>query len=137
MQSKFEIYLQRNKALHELTYPVYFQWWRKTTYTEQSKAEKDERKGKSPLTVGYKGTDEYLELKQSIQDRLSIVTVFKDRLNSLTDELKDKTQLHKMALCVIKRIFKNPDIKTFSHVNMRKAYQQRFMLCDCQEIIAD
>ena len=106
LQSKFEIYLKRNKALHELTYPMYYQWWRKSTYSEQQKAEKNESKGNSPITVGYKGIDEFLELKQSIQDRVNVVTLFKERLDSLTHNLMKQSQLQRAALCAIKMYLK-------------------------------
>ena len=39
LESKFETYLQRNASLHELTYPMYFQWWHKSSHNEQHKAE--------------------------------------------------------------------------------------------------
>ena len=57
LKSKFEIYLQRNSKLHELTYPMYFHWWRNSTYSEQCKAEKDQGKGSLTPTVGFKGVD--------------------------------------------------------------------------------
>ena len=106
VQSKYEIYLKRNKALHELTYPMYYQWWRKSTYSEQQKAEKNESKGNSPITVGYKGKYEFLELKQSIQDRVNVVTLFKERLDSLTHNLMKQSQLQRAALSTIKMYLK-------------------------------
>ena len=63
MQSKFEVYLQRNKKLHDITYLMYFQWWRKCTYSEQCKAKKNEKKDGSAVTLGFKGTDEFIKLK--------------------------------------------------------------------------
>ena len=104
LQSKFEIYLQRNPKLNEITYPMYFQWWRKSTYSEQCKAEKGESKGSSP-TIGFKGTDELVELKQSIQDRKNVIAIFKERLVNLTDKLKDKTVLQNAALLIIRNKF--------------------------------
>ena len=44
LQSKFEVYLQRNANLCDIAYPVYFQWWRKCAYSEQCKAMKNEKK---------------------------------------------------------------------------------------------
>jgi len=80
MQSKSEIYLERNTNLHDITYPAYFQCWHKCTYSEQCKAEKDEKKGNTTLTVGFKGTDEFVELKQSITNSKNVIRLFNDRL---------------------------------------------------------
>ena len=115
LQSKFEIYLQRNESLYELTYPMYFQWWRKSTYSEQCKAEKCEGKSNSTVTVGFKGVDEFIELKQSIKDRIAAVKLFKDRLVNIHNKLKDQYNLQKAALLVIKDTYKHPGIiKCFS-----------------------
>ena len=54
--------------------------------------------------MGYKGIDEFLELKQSIQDRVNVVTLFKERLDSLTHNLMKQSQLQRAALCAIKCI---------------------------------
>lgn len=52
--------------------------------------------------MGYKGIDEFLELKQSIQDRVNVVALFKERLDSLTHNLMKQSQLQRAALCAIK-----------------------------------
>ena len=65
--SKYQVYLQRNSALYNITYPMYFQWWRKANYSEQCKGEKAADKGLT-TSIGYKGTDEFEVLKASITD---------------------------------------------------------------------
>ena len=89
LKTKFEIYLQRNVTLHNITYPMYFQWWCKSINTEQCKAEKSTGR---EITVGYKGVDEFLELKKSIQDKKGIETVFKEKL---TYTLRNQENLKK------------------------------------------
>ena len=56
LSTKYQLYLLRNNVLHDITYPTYFQWWRKSTYSEQCKGEKAIEKGLTPL-VGFKGVD--------------------------------------------------------------------------------
>ena len=99
VQSKYQVYLKRNNALHDLTYPMYFQWWRKANYSEQCKGEKAVEKGSTPL-IGYKGTDEYQELKVSITD-------LNDKLQRLIDELKDKTLLCSAVRSVVNNVYQN------------------------------
>ena len=99
VQSKYQVYLKRNNTLHDLTYPMYFQWWRKANYSEQCKGEKAVEKGSTPL-IGYKGTDEYQELKVSI-------TNLNDKLQRLIDELKDKTHLCGAVQSVVNSVYQN------------------------------
>ena len=47
----------------------------RSTNTKQCKAEKSAGR---EITVGFKGVDEFVELKKLIQDRKVITTVFKD-----------------------------------------------------------
>ena len=47
-KSKLQAYLERNYALSNVTYPVYYQWWRKCTANEQSKAENSVKQGLTP-----------------------------------------------------------------------------------------
>ena len=56
-------------------------------------------KGSTPL-IGYKGTDEYQELKVSI-------TNLNDRLQKLIDELKDKTHLCSAVQSVVNNVYQN------------------------------
>ena len=94
---------------------MYFQWWHKSTYSEQCKAEKREGNSISTLTVGFKGVNEYIELKQSIKARTAAVKLFKDRLDNIHDKFKDQHNLQKVALLVIKDTHKHPgNIKCFS-----------------------
>jgi len=65
-------YIRKNTNLCNTTYPVYFQWWHRYTYSEQYKAEKD-KKDSTTFTFGLKGTDELVELKQSIENSNSAV----------------------------------------------------------------
>ena len=83
--TKYQLYLQRNNALHDLTYPTYFQWGRKSTYNEQLKAEKSVKKGLLPA-MGYKGVDEFEELKASMVN-------LESKLERLNDELESKSHL--------------------------------------------
>ena len=110
LQSKFEHYLERNANLYDITYPVYFQWWRKCTYSEQCKAEKDEKKGISKITLGFKGTDEFLELKQSITDRKSVVALFNDRLKFFSQIIKDEIGLQRETLSIIEAAYQHKRI---------------------------
>ena len=99
VQSKYQVCLKRNNALHDLTYPMYFQWWCKANYSEQCKGGKAVEKGSTPL-IGYKGTDEYQELKVSITD-------LNDKLQRLIDELKDKTLLCSAVQSVVNNVYQN------------------------------
>ena len=85
-----QVYLQRNSALYNITYPMYFQWWRKANYSEQCKGEKAADKGLT-ASIGYKGTDEFEVLKASITD-------LNDKLVKLTDELKCKSHLYSAVI---------------------------------------
>ena len=72
---------------------MYFQWWRKSTYSEQCKGEKATEKGLTPL-VGFKGVDEFEELKASIME-------LTDKFNKLGDKLKAKNCLYNAVQTVI------------------------------------
>ena len=93
LSTKYQLYLLRNNALHDITYPTYFQWWRKSTYSEQCKGEKAIEKRLTPL-VGFKGVDEFEELKASIMD-------LTDKLNELVDKMKAKNYLYNAVQTVI------------------------------------
>ena len=82
---------------------MYFQWWRKANYSEQCKGEKAIEKRSIPL-IGYKGTDEYQELKVSI-------TNLNDKLEKLIDELKGKSYLCTLQ-SVVNNIFQNSNTLT-------------------------
>ena len=77
--------MQQNNALCDLTYPTYFQWWCKSTYNEQLKAEKSVEKGLVPA-MDYKGVDEFEELKASMVN-------LESKLERLNYELKSKSHL--------------------------------------------
>ena len=83
---------------------MYFQWWCKANYSEQCKGEKAIEKGSIPL-IGYKGTDEYQELKVSI-------TNLNNKLEKLIDELKGKSYLCSSLQSVVNNIFQNSNILT-------------------------
>ena len=83
---------------------MYFQWWCKANYSEQCKGEKAIEKGSTPL-IGYKGTDEYQELKVSI-------TNLNDKLEKLIDELKGKSYLCSALQSVVNNIFQNSNTLT-------------------------
>ena len=99
LSTKYQLYLLRNNALRDITYPAYFQWWRKSTYTEQCKGEKATEKGLTPL-VGFKGVDEFEELKASTID-------LTDKFDKLGDTLKAKNYLYNAIQTVINATAKN------------------------------
>ena len=99
LSTKYQIYLLRNNALRDITYPMYFQWWRKSTYSEQCKGEKAIEKGVIPV-VGFKGVDEFEELKASVVD-------LTDKFNKLSDKLKAKSYLYNAIHTVINTAAKN------------------------------
>ena len=72
---------------------MYFQWWRKSTYSEQCKGEKAIEKGVIPA-VGLKGVDELEELKASVVD-------LTDKFNKLCIKLKAKSYLYNAIHTVI------------------------------------
>ena len=80
-KSKFQAYLERNSALHDITYPMYYQWWRKCNVDEQRKGEKSVKKGNKP-TVGFKGEDEFDELKKSMREQNYLITELNVKLDS-------------------------------------------------------
>ena len=90
LSTKYLLYLLQNSALRDITYTTYFQWWHKSTYTEQCKGEKATEKGLTPL-VGFKGIDEFEELKASIMDKF----------DKLGDTLKAKNYLYNAIQTVI------------------------------------
>ena len=85
-KSKFQAYLERNNKLQNITYPMYFQWWRKANCGEQCKGENCVKKGVTP-NVGYKGTDEFEELRMSLQNRNNLMIELHAKLNVLVDSL--------------------------------------------------
>ena len=111
---------------------MYFQWWRKSTYREQCKAVKSEGKSNSTLTIGFKGVDEFIELKQSIKDRMAAVKLFKDRLDNITDKLKGQCNLQKAALLIIKDTYKHPSI-----IECFSEYLQALGMLICEDEIDD
>ena len=100
--SKHQVYLNRSSALYDITYPMYFQWWRKANYTDQCKGEKAAKKGSTAL-IGYKGIDEFEELKASI-------TNLNDKLEKLVDKLKSNSHLSSGIQSVICNSHQNNDI---------------------------
>ena len=85
-KSKHQAYLERNSKLHNVTYPMYFQWWRKANGGEQFKGENCIENGLIP-SVGYKGTDEFEELKISLQNRNDLIVELKNKLDVLVGNL--------------------------------------------------
>jgi len=84
-KSKFQTYLERNRKLSNIAYPM---WWCKANAGEQCKGENNLKKGVIP-TVGYKGTDEFEELKLSIQNRKDPINELNTKLDVLIDNLVD------------------------------------------------
>ena len=54
LQTKLQTYLQRPTALHSLTYPEFYRWWRPATTAEQRKASEEESS-----CAGTKGGDDF------------------------------------------------------------------------------
>ena len=100
--SKHQVYLNRNSALYDITYPMYFQWWRKASYTEQCKGEKAAEKGLTAL-IGYKGIDEFEELKVSI-------TNLNNKLDKLVEKLKSNSHLSSAIQSVVCNSYQSNDI---------------------------
>ena len=40
LSTKYQLYLLRNNALHDIIYPTYFQWWRKSTNVKVRRLQK-------------------------------------------------------------------------------------------------
>ena len=99
LSTEYQIYILRNNALRDIAYPMYFQWWRKSTYSEQCKGEKAIEKAVIPV-VGFKGVDEFEELKASVVD-------LTDKFNKLSDKLKVKSYLYNAIHTVINTAAKN------------------------------
>ena len=74
--------MERNDKLCDITYPMYFQWWRKANAGEQSKGENCVKKGVAP-SVGYKGIDEFDELILSMQNRSDLMVELSAKLDNL------------------------------------------------------
>ena len=115
VQSKYQVYLKRNNALQDLTYPMYFQWWCKANYTEQCKGEKAVEKGSTPL-IGYKGTDEYQELKVSIIN-------LNDKLQRLIDELRDKTHNCGAVQSVVNSVYQNDNAVAIFEIVLNELFE--------------
>ena len=109
--SKFETYLQRNNALHNITYPMYFQWWRKCSYSEQTKGEKATEKGLNPC-INCKGVDEFEELKASVDYRATVLLELSGKLEKLADALKDRKFLCRAVMMVLSKAYSNATIVT-------------------------
>ena len=100
--SKHQVYLNRNSSLYDITYPMYFQWWRKANYSEQCKAEKAAEKG-STASIAHKGIDEFEELKASITD-------LSDKLEKLVDKLNSNSHLGSAIQSVVCNSHQKDDI---------------------------
>ena len=105
MTTKYQLYLLRNNSLCDITYPMYFQWWRKSTYSEQCKGVKATEKGLTPA-VGFKGVDEFEELKAFIMN-------LTDKFNQLSEELKAKSYLYNSIQMIINNAAKYDNTATF------------------------
>ena len=120
VHSKFEVYLQRNSKLYDITYPTYFQWWRKCTSPEQHKAKKGETKDGATIRLGYKGTDEFFELKDSITNSKSVVALFSAWLNKLSKDVENEVDMQMAALSA-----------KYQHAGIVKSFNQYLSLrCD-------
>ena len=54
-------------------------------------------------TLGFKGTDEFIERKQSIEDSNKVVTLFCNAINNLSVEIKGDLDLQIATLSIIKK----------------------------------
>ena len=78
---------------------MYFQWSHKSTYSEQCNGEKAIEKGVIPV-VGFKGIDEFEELKASFVD-------LTDKFNKLSVKLNTKSYLYNAIHTLIYTAAKN------------------------------
>ena len=110
LDTKFETYLQRPPELSDITYPTFYQWWRRAANTEQAKAVKAVRKGETP-SLGYRGVDEFEELQSSVQDKIDVVSDFRDSLVNLNDRLDD-VHIQHATLAAVRAHYKHSGIVT-------------------------
>ena len=79
-------------------------------HTVNSVKLKKMKKDGTTVKLGFKGTDEFIELKQSIKDSENVVALFVDRLNNLSKEIKDEFDLQIAALSIIKSSYQHAGI---------------------------
>ena len=86
LESKFEVYLQRPSQLSDITYPAFYQWWRRASKSEQAKAVQAARKTETP-SLNVRETGDFEELKFCIEERMEVVSDFCNKLSCLADRL--------------------------------------------------
>ena len=120
METRFETYLQRPTELSDITYPTFYQWWRRATNAEQTKAVKAARKGETP-SLNVRGVDEFEELQTCVEDRINVVSDFSDKLVGLDDRLDDVSLQHAVYNTIIYR-YKHSGIVTVTKDYLLQQY---------------
>ena len=120
METRFETYLQRPTELSDITYPTFYQWWRRATNAEQTKAVKAARKGETP-SLNVRGVDEFKELQTCVEDRIDVVSDFSDKLVGLDDRLDDVSLQHAVYNTIIYR-YKHSGIVTVTKDYLLQQY---------------
>ena len=118
METRFETYLQR--PTEHITYPTFYQWWRRATNAEQTKAVKAARKGGTP-SLNVRGVDEFEELQTCVEDRIDVVSDFSDKLVGLDDRLDDVSLQHAVYNTIIYR-YKHSGIVTVTKDYLLQQY---------------
>jgi len=95
--TRYDTYLQRPPELREMTYPNFYQWWRRTTSEEQRKAEKMAVSGSAAAqkTKGADDFSDYLAMKAA-KDRATAELA--SRLESA--EIPDSLHLLALVRCM-------------------------------------
>ena len=120
METRFETYLQRPTELSDITYPTFYQWWRRATNAEQTKAVKAARKGETP-SLNVRGVDEFEELQICVEDRINVISDFSDKLVGLDDRLDDVSLQHAVYNTIIYR-YKHSGIVTVTKDYLLQEY---------------
>ena len=68
------------------------------------------KKDGSTVSLGFKGIDEFIELKQSIEDSKKVVALFCDAMNNLSVEIKGDLDLQTAILTIIKKVYQHAGI---------------------------
>jgi len=127
-KSKFQAYLERNSALHDITYPMYYQWWRKCNVDEQRKGEKSVKKGNKP-TVGFKGEDEFDELKKSMREQNYLITELNVKLDSAVNHwINCKSMVFSAILSILQNVYCKSILEVFKSYFTKRGYGNP--LCD-------
>ena len=89
MSTRFDEYLQRPEQLKDMTYPEFFEWWRKTNRDENRKGEVQSAEGDVPH-LGYRATsDDFAEFTLAQQIKTDAINQLALALQSVRNEMVD------------------------------------------------